>query len=97
MRRVESDLRTDGNDTRRIDLRMAHIIVPLDVIEIYRLFDPRPLIKLAQIVRKIWIVGDPAQIAFEVTDINRIETNERREQPPVGFSDAIASEIAASR
>jgi hypothetical protein len=72
---------------------MAAVIVPLDVIEVDGVDDPRHLVQLAKIVPKVWIVCDAPHIAFEVAVIDGIEANERGEQPPVGFRDPAIDEI----
>ena len=70
-------------------VRHAHVIVPLDVIHVHGLGDARHLIEVAQIVRQVRIVGDAAQVAFEVAVIDRVEADERGEQPPVGLGQRV--------
>jgi hypothetical protein len=59
--------------------------VPLDVIHVDGVGNAGRLIKLAQIIRQVRVVDDAAQIAFEVAVIDRVKTDQRREQPPIGF------------
>jgi hypothetical protein len=62
-------------------------VVALNVPKIDSRCDPLGPKQRAHIVRKAWIVGDPPDIAFEMADIDGIEPDQRREQPPVGFRD----------
>ena len=94
MRRGVVDRGPGRHDPRRIDRRVAAVIVRLDVVQIDRPGNARHLIEVAQIVGQVRIVGDPPEIAFEVSDIDRVEADERREQPPVGLGDAVADQIA---
>ena len=96
MRRRIIDLRPDRHDARRVDRRVAAVIVRLDVVQVDRLGHARHLVEVAQVVRQVRIVGDPPQIALEMPDIDRIETDERREQPPVGLGDAVPDKVALS-
>jgi hypothetical protein len=73
---------------------MAAVIVLFDVIHVHRLGDARHLIKLAQIVRKVRIIRDAAQVALEVPMIDRVEPDKCREETPVGLGDPGACEIA---
>src|SRR5260370_1664751 len=43
------------------------------------------------------IVDDPPQVALEVAVIDRVEANERGEQPPVRLRDVLADEVALAR
>src|SRR5207249_11080904 len=53
--------------------------------------------EIAQIILEIGIADAAAQVAFEAAVIDRIEANERGEQPPVGFGDVFAREVALAR
>jgi|TARA_R100000322_G_scaffold22153_3_gene14748 DNA-binding transcriptional regulator/RsmH inhibitor MraZ len=66
MRGIEVEDRPGGDNARRVDRLVAAVMVLLDVGEVHRLRDARHLIKLAQIVRKVRIVGDAAEVALEV-------------------------------
>ena len=74
-------------------MTVAAIIVPFDLVDAHCFGDTWYLIKLAQIIPQIGIVGDAAQIALEMTEIDRIKADERREQPPVRFGDLLSREI----
>ena len=93
MRCREVECRSNRDNPTRIQLAMAAVVVALDVIEIHSRGDARDLEEIAKVVREIWIVLDPAQIAFEVAVIDGVEADERREQTPIGFGDASANEI----
>ena len=62
---------------------MARVIVTLDVEEVDRLGDARPMIELAEIAAQRRIVPDLPQVALEVAKIDGIEADQRGEQPPV--------------
>ncbi len=47
VRRVEIEVRTNGNDPGRIDASVAFVIVALDVLKVRRLSHAGPLIQLA--------------------------------------------------
>ena len=85
VRRAEVHDRADRHDSRRIDVVVRDVIVPLDLIEIDRFGDAVDLIEIAQIAVEVRIVGDAAKIALEVTVVNGIEAHERHEESPVGF------------
>jgi hypothetical protein len=85
--------RTDRYDPRRIDLRVRHVIVTLDVIDVDRLLDSRILVEVAEIAVEIGIVGDAAQIAFEMPDVDRIEADQRYKEPPIRLDRMRAEEI----
>jgi hypothetical protein len=56
------------------------------VIEIDRLRNPRNLAEITAVSPKIGIVDQSATIALEVAVIDGIKMDERRKEPPVGFS-----------
>ena len=93
MRSGEIDRRPGWHDPSRIDVPMALVIVPLDVPHVHGRGDTGHLVKVAQIAGKIRIVDDAPYVALEMTDIDRIETYERREETPVGFRDARTAEV----
>lgn len=76
---------------------MAAVIVRLDVVQAHRACDPWDLIEVAQIVRQVRIIGDAAQVALEMADIDRVEADQRGEQPPIGLGDAVTDEITLAR
>ena len=91
------DLRADRDDAGRIDCLVAGVIVALDVLHVHRLRHARLLIEIAHIAGEVRIVGDAADIAFEMADIDRIEPQQRRKQPPVRLGDRGAGQIAPRR
>ena len=80
-----------------IHLTLAAVIVPLDLIDADGLGNAGHGIKIAQIIPQVGIVGDAAQIAFEMAVIDGVETDERGEQPPIRFSDLAADQITLPR
>ena len=89
--------RSRRDDPGRVDEAQALVIMALDVVEADRLLDPRLRAKLVAIAPQICIVGDAADVALEVADINRIETDQRGEQPDIRFRQGIAEQEAAGR
>src|SRR5260370_16195239 len=79
VRRQEIKLGSDGDDAGRVDRRVASIIVPLDMREIYGRGDSCVLVEYPGVIPEIGIVDDPPKIAFEMPDIDGIEPHERRE------------------
>ena len=78
-------------------LAVAAVIVPLDVVEAHGLGDAGHLVEIAQVIPEIRIVDDAPQVALEVAVVDRVETHQRGEQPPVGFGDLPPDEIALAR
>src|SRR5665213_1458501 len=94
VRRCKIEQGPDGHDTSRVYLPLAAVIVSFDLIDAHRAGNSRHLIKLAKITPHIGIVGDAAQVAFEMAVVDRVEANERREQPPIRLGDLVAHQIA---
>src|SRR5260221_2060375 len=93
-RRQEVELRPDGDNARRVERRVALIIVPLDMREIDGRSDARVLVELAGIISEVRVVDEPPHIAFEMPYIDGIKAHERCEQPPIRFSQALAAELS---
>jgi len=52
------------------------------------------LVKITGVDRKISVIGNATQVAFEMTHIHRIKTQERGEQPPVGLGQPLTKLVA---
>ena len=76
---------------------MAKVVVPHDMIHVHRLGDTRPLIELARVGPKIWVVDDPVAITLEVLVVDHVEPNKRGPQAPVGFGNCVAHQITGLR
>ena len=87
LRQIEN--RADGNDAVRINLRVRHVVMTLDVIEIDGLGDPRLLVQIHQITLQIWVIDDTAQITLEMAVIDRVEPNKRAKKPPVRLDNTV--------
>ena len=85
--------RAQRHDARRVDVQLA-VVTFLDLLQIERLFNPRPLIKLAQVIGEIRIILNAPQVALEVAVVNQVETQKRRKGAPVGLGDTVAGQIA---
>lgn len=82
---AEREPRADRNDSRRTDVRMTHIVMAPDAVDIDRRDDARKPIESFQITRQMREILYAIAIALEVPVVDRIETAQRRKQPPVGF------------
>ena len=60
------DIRPDRHDPRRIQIRMAAVVVALDEVDVHRLGDPVRLVEIAQEAPEVRVVDDPSQVALEV-------------------------------
>ena len=80
---------TDRNDASRINLRVCHVVMTLDVIEIDGISDARLLIQVHQIALQIWVIDDTPEIALEMAVIDRVEPNKRAKKPPVRLDNTV--------
>ena len=78
----------------RVNAVVAVVVMPNDVIEINRLGDTGPLVQFARKRPKVAEIDKSRPIAFEMKMIDRVKPEKRRYQPPIGFSDAVAHQIA---
>ncbi len=83
-----------GHYPRRVDGLVTAVVVVFDVFEIHRLGNPWPLVNLPQPVRQVRIIGNASQVALEVAVIDRVESNQRREQADVRFGQVLAGQVA---
>ena len=95
VRHAEILLRSERNESVRIEPHMAGVVVPLDVIEVDGPGDRGPLIEFAREFHEVRIVGDPAEVALEVQIVDRIEPDQSREQALVRFRNSGTAKIAA--
>src|SRR5215470_18444654 len=97
VRRPKIEDRPERNDSRRVHPAVASVVVAFDVIEVDRLGDAGMLVEVAGVRPEIRVVGEPAEVALEVVVVHRVEADERREEPPVGFGEPIAAEVTPAR
>ena len=90
MRRGVIDRWTRWYDAGGIDSFMTDVIVLLDMIKTHGRCDAGLLVEVPHITRQVRIVGQPFEVAFEVPDIDRVESHQRGKQPPVGFRNGLA-------
>src|SRR5262249_30316847 len=83
--RIEINRRADGEDACWVDGLMAHIVVALDMGEIHRSQHAGPLLEVAGVGAQRRVVDDPPDVALEVANVDRVETNQRGEEAPVGL------------
>src|SRR5882724_6099095 len=80
---------TERNDAVRVNLRVRHVVMTLDMIEIDGIGDARLLIQIHQITLQIWVIDNSAQIALEMAVINRVEPNKSAKKPPVRLDNTV--------
>ena len=73
---------------------MAGVVVRLDLIHVAGRGHARCLVEVPQVIEEIGKIRDPVAVALEVVVVDRIESQERDEQPPVGFGDLVAGQVA---
>ena len=95
MRLKKINIRSDRDDSRWIDAFVRAVIVLLDRCHIDRLRNTRHLVEFQKVVGEIGIVDDPADVALEVADIDRVEAHKRGEQAPVGFRQPVTGQVSA--
>ena len=69
----------------RIDVIVGVVVMPLDVVEVDGLANPRLLIKISQIAVQVRVIDDATDVAFEMSVVNRIKPNQCYEQTPIRF------------
>ena len=82
-----------GDDSSRIDVVVGDVVVAFDVVKVHGLSDARLLVEIAEVTVEVRIINDAADVAFEVSVIHRVETDQRAEEPPIRFDNALAEEI----
>ena len=78
-------LRSERHNAGGINFIMRHVIVAFDVVEIHSVRDAIILVEIFEVTEQIGIIGDAADVAFEVSVVDGVEADERDEQAPVGF------------
>lgn len=66
---------------------MTCVVVLFDVLKCDRFRDAGLLVQVTQVPPQIDVVHDPASIALEVTNIDRVKSYQGGEQPPVCLRD----------
>ena len=61
---VGSDVRPHGDDLRRVDAHVGHVVVPLDVRHVGGGAERRHLVQLLQVVPHVRVVNDAADVAL---------------------------------
>src|SRR6056297_1411595 len=82
---VEIERRAHGHHAARIDRAVAAVVMQLDRLELDGLRHPGMLVELAHVIGQVGIVVDTADVAFEMSDVDRVEADQCCEKPPVGL------------
>ena len=93
MRNRKVNNRTLGNHSGRVDGLMAFVVMPFNMLHIDCLSDAGLLVQIAQVFRKVGIIGNAPDITLKMTYVDRIKPDQRGEQTPIRFSDLIARQI----
>jgi len=88
---------TDGDNASGVDVVVGNVVVAFNVVEVDGFGDARLLVKIAEIALEVGIIDDPAEVAFEMTVINGVETDEGTKETPIGFDDLRAKQKSARR
>jgi hypothetical protein len=67
--------RAARDDPRRVDVRVAAVVVRLDLVELAQRRDAGELVEVAEVVREVRVVGDPPQVALEVAVVDGVEAD----------------------
>ena len=87
------DLRPDGDDLCRVD-RWDRVVARLHLLQVDRVRNSWHLIELARVTPEVRVVLDTLQIAFEITVIGEIESDQGREQAPIRFRYRVTEQVA---
>jgi hypothetical protein len=81
--------RAQRRDTKRVNLRVALRIMPLNMRELRRLSERRNLpVEVAEPLVEVWVVGtDCFDVGLEVLHINDIKPHNRRVKPDIRLRD----------
>src|SRR6056297_141304 len=90
----EVQVRTDGDDTLRVERVVAAVVVLRDVVHVDRLGDARELVQFLQVVPEVRVVDDAAAVALEVGVVDGVEADERDEHRDVSLGQHGAGEVA---
>src|SRR6266571_6148432 len=95
VRTSEIKLRTERHDAARIDVVVRKVIVTFDVVKVHRLGNARQLVEIEQKTLEVRVINDTAEIAFEVDIIDRVEPDQRTEEPPICLHRFRAEQVTA--
>jgi hypothetical protein len=81
--------RSNRNNPGRINIIVIKVVVTFDVIEIHGLGDSINLVKITKITAQARVISDPADVAFEMAMVNRIERiNETKSRQSVSSGES---------
>jgi len=89
--------RANRNYSGRVDIVMREVVVSFDVIEVHRVRNAVNLIEITEIPVQVRVISDPSDVAFEVAVVDRVEPDQRHEEPPVRLERQIPKEISPIR
>jgi hypothetical protein len=90
-------IRPEGDDAGRVDAGVHLVVVPLDVVEVDGVTEPRRLVEVAGVRPQDLILRQLPAVALEVAVIDGVEADQRGEQPDVRLGDRVADQIALPR
>ncbi len=68
--------------------------MPFDMLHIDRFFDAGQMDDIPGVTPRFWKIDDPTQVAFEMSVIDRVKADQRREQPDIRLRQKISAQIA---
>ena len=74
---------------------MTAVVVRLDVVDVDGRGNSRHLVEISYVAPQVRVVGQPANVALEVTDIHWVEAHQRGKEAPVCFGNSVARQVAA--
>ena len=77
----------EGDDTGGIDIVVGDVVMPFDMVEVHGIGDAVGLIEIFEIAEEVGIVGDPPDVALEMSVIDGVEAYEGDEQAPISFDE----------
>ena len=89
--------RANRNYSGRVDIVMREVVVSFDVIEVHRVRNAVNLIEITEIPVQVRVISDPSDVAFEVAVVDRVEPDQRHEEPPVRLERQIPKEVSPIR
>ncbi len=84
----------EWHDAGRVNVIMRDVVVACDMIEINCVGNPFLLIEIFEISEEIGIIHNAPDVAFEMSMMDRIKSNERHEQAPIRFDKTLTKEIS---
>ena len=90
-------VRTARDDAARVDGPVHLVVVPLDVVEVDRVAEPRRLEQVPRVRPQHRQLGQLLPVALEVAVVDGVEPDQRGEQPDIRLGDRVTQEVPPVR